>query len=351
MAAKNKKVWIDLDNSPHVLFFSPIIKELERRGYEVCVTVRDYAQAIGLADLFQLKYKKVGRHYGKNTIMKGLGTMYRAFSMMIPMKFKEKPAVAFSHGSRSQLIGATLVGIPTIVSTDYEFATPVPFTTPTLGIFPEVLPEEFVKKYFPNNKRYPGIKEDVYIQNLKTDESILEYLGIKQHEILVTIRPPATTAHYHTDKSDRLFGAIMDHIIANDDTRVVLLPRTPEQGVELKEKYTEHFQSRKMMIPDKVLDGLNLVWFSDLVISGGGTMIREAAALRVPAYSTFGGNIGSVDKFLRKDGRLTILDDISEIEEKVRLEKRDRPQTPDSSPSKAMMTIVDEVVALVEEKS
>ena len=35
---QGKKVWIDIDNSPHVPFFLPIIKELENRGAEVVLT-------------------------------------------------------------------------------------------------------------------------------------------------------------------------------------------------------------------------------------------------------------------------------------------------------------------------
>ena len=31
----NNIVWIDLDNTPHVPFFKPIIEELEKRGHEV----------------------------------------------------------------------------------------------------------------------------------------------------------------------------------------------------------------------------------------------------------------------------------------------------------------------------
>lgn len=49
-----KIIWIDLENSPHVLFFNPIIKELKRGGYKAVVTVRDYAQVIELADIFLL---------------------------------------------------------------------------------------------------------------------------------------------------------------------------------------------------------------------------------------------------------------------------------------------------------
>jgi len=37
---KDRIIWIDLDNSPHVPFFSPIIKRLESLGYQVRLTAR-----------------------------------------------------------------------------------------------------------------------------------------------------------------------------------------------------------------------------------------------------------------------------------------------------------------------
>src|SRR3954452_22710482 len=77
-----KQIWIDLDNSPHVPFFLPIIGELERRGYAVTVTARDCFQVCGLADLLRLKYRKVGRHYGKSTLLKFLGLGIRGLQLM-----------------------------------------------------------------------------------------------------------------------------------------------------------------------------------------------------------------------------------------------------------------------------
>ena len=61
-------IWIDLDNSPHVVFFKPIIEELEKCGYKVLLTTRDCFQVSGLADLYGLKYTRIGRHYGKNKL-------------------------------------------------------------------------------------------------------------------------------------------------------------------------------------------------------------------------------------------------------------------------------------------
>src|SRR5271157_4699219 len=98
-------IWIDLDNSPHVPFFAPIIKELERRGHCVTLTARDAFQVCELADLFGLTYKRVGRHYGKHRVLKAYGLGVRALQLL-PTTLSAKPDLALSHGSRSQLLVA-----------------------------------------------------------------------------------------------------------------------------------------------------------------------------------------------------------------------------------------------------
>ena len=50
--ATRKKIWIDLDNSPHVPFFRPIIDELRKRKYEVFVTARDAYQVRELTEFY-----------------------------------------------------------------------------------------------------------------------------------------------------------------------------------------------------------------------------------------------------------------------------------------------------------
>ena len=59
------KIWIDLDNTPHVPFFKPIIRELENRGHTVVLTARDAFQVCELATRMGLPYKKVGKHMEK----------------------------------------------------------------------------------------------------------------------------------------------------------------------------------------------------------------------------------------------------------------------------------------------
>jgi uncharacterized protein len=72
-------------------------------------------------------------------------------------------------------------------------------------------------------------------------------------------------------------------------------------------------------VPERAVDAQSLIAFSDLVVSSGGTMNREAVALGVPVYTTFGGRLGGVDEALIREGRLAPLTDPRALE----LEKRD----------------------------
>src|SRR5579864_9158533 len=67
-----KKVWIDIDNSPHVPFFLPIIDELRRHDIELVLTARNMYQVRELLEFFQLPCKVIGSHFGKNKILKVL---------------------------------------------------------------------------------------------------------------------------------------------------------------------------------------------------------------------------------------------------------------------------------------
>jgi len=102
-----------------------------------------------------------------------------------------------------------------------------------------------------------------------------------------------------------------------------------------------------VVIPDKVVDGLNLLWHSDLVVSGGGTMNREAAALGVPVYSIFRGKIGAVDRYLSENGRLCLLTSTEDVRNKIVVEKRTRPNKKKEINSDALDAIMDAIFGLI----
>ncbi len=346
ISTKRKKIWIDLDNTPHVPFFAPIMEELERRGYSVFLTARDCFQVWSLADLFHLKYLRIGRHYGKHKIMKAFGTTYRSLQLL-PIALRERPDLAMSHGSRSQMLAASAARIPSVVIVDYEFAKHVPGFAPTWVMVPEVIPDSSVNFGGGRVLKYPGIKEDVYVPNFKPDPSILTDLGLTDGQLIVTVRPPANEAHYHNPESEVLFATVIEVLSRSDNTKIVLVPRNERQANAIRASWPQLFADRRMIIPGHAVDGLNLMWHSDLVISGGGTMNREAAALGVPVYSIFRGTIGAVDHYLAANGRLTLLESPDDVRSKLNLTRRCRPTDVQMAPRRAMHSIVEQVEALI----
>ena len=344
---KGMRIWIDLDNSPHVPFFAPIIEELEKSGYAVLVTARDCFQVCELADLLHLKYHLVGRHYGKHTILKLAGLGWRALQLM-PEMLRFRPQLALSHGSRSQLVVANLLRIPSVTVADYEFAKIWMLVRPTWVITPEIIPSDKVHCSEDRILKYPGIKEDVYVPRFKPDSSILTTLGLERSkDLIVVIRPPATEAHYHRPETDVLFTEVLNFLGSKSQVKIILLPRNQDQAADIRAKWGALFASGRILIPSRVTDGLNLIWYSDLVISGGGTMNREAAALGVPVYSIFRGEIGAVDRYLASMGRLTLIERRQDIAEKLVLTKRDRTQITERQLSGTLNAIIAHVKTIL----
>ncbi len=322
MKGRNK-IWIDLDNSPHVPLFKPIINELNRRGYECITTSRDCFQVAGLVDLHGLKCKTIGKHYGKNSLMKVFGLVYRGLQLM-PSALKGKPLLALSHGSRSQHLAALLLGIPTIIMVDYEHVKMLPLAGSTWIITPEYIAAGSIKIDPLHMSTYPGLKEDVYVPEFRPNPAIVKELGLRGDHLIVTVRPPATEAHYHNPASESLFAEVIKHFGTMDKVTMVILPRNEKQADVIGRRWPEYISVGKAIIPDHVVDGLNLLWHSDLVISGGGTMNREAAALGVPVYSIFRGTIGAVDRYLAAQGRLVLLESPEDVRSKIIVERRDK---------------------------
>jgi predicted glycosyltransferase len=345
---ERKKIWIDLDNSPHAPFFSPIMKELQKIGYEVFITARDSSQTCGLADLFHLPYKRIGRHYGKQKVLTVAGTVFRALQLMSAVNH-EKPSLALSHGSRAQMISAWMLRVPSIVMMDYEHVKG--FLNPTWIMMPEVISSNAIKYDKEHIIHYPGIKEDVYVPSFKPDPTIRNELGINADDILITIRPPATEAHYYKPESEELFEAAIHFLGQKENIKIVILPRNDSQTDSIKTKWPKWCGDGKIVIPKHVVNGLNLIWQSDLVISGGGTMNREAAALGVPVYSIFRGQIGAVDRYLSEKGRLTLIENEDELFTKIVLERRNRSSNPPNSNNSTLQKIISVIVDILESRS
>jgi predicted glycosyltransferase len=342
-----EKIWIDLENTPHIPFFKPIIRELEQRGYTVVLTARDAFQVCELADKFGLPYKKIGRHYGKNRILKIWGLAWRSVQLL-GFVLKERPVMGLNHGARAQNVICNLFGIPTVMIMDYEHSKTPPLVRPRWEIVPEVLLSENLHAKAKNRiRKYRGIKEDVYAPEFKPDTALGGQLNLGDTDIIVTVRPPATEAHYHNPESEKFFIEFMERVMNTSGVKAVLLPRNKTQEAHIRKTWPTWFEGNKVIIPKQAVDGLNLLWHSDLVVSGGGTMNREAAALGIPVYSIFRGKSGAVDRHLQKEGKMVLIETSTDVKNKILLQRRNRKGAANGQSRHALSDIVREVEGII----
>src|SRR5208337_2114530 len=347
-SGSRRKIWIDLDNSPHVPFFRPIIDELKERGYQLLITARDAYQVKELLEYYGVEGRVIGKHYGKHKSLKALGTIWRALTLM-QLARREKPDLSLCHGSRGCLITSKALGIPMLALADYEFVAGIPWMRPNWLMVPSVVPDDDLAAHGCEILRYPGIKEDVYLPSFRPDGSLRKRLGIARDALVVMVRPPATEAHYHNPEAEVLLKAALNRFVADPAARIVLLPRNKRQDAELRAQWAERLASGKIVIPQHVEDGMNLIWNSDLVISGGGTMNREAAALGVPVYSIFRGKIGAVDRYLSQQGRLVLLESVEDVLTKiVAVPRKKSVETPTRAHAPALEAIIANIEKAVE---
>ena len=304
-APEGLKVWIDLENSPHVLFFKPVIPELENLGHTVVTTARHFCNTSALVHAKGLVAKAIGSGYdrGRTEMLKQCFWFSRVMRLR-KFALSHRFDVAVSHGSRTQAVASRWLGIPTFTTTDYEYGDLRAFRDVKCFMIPDVVPARpFVSAGISAAaiRHYQGLKENVYLSDFRPAKNIRVTLGISKKQILVTFRPASDNAHYLSGSKLSLQHVLLDQLLSRTGVHVVLLPRTARQRKVFMEKYVGR---RALQIAQDILDGPSLIYESDLVVSGGGTMVREAAVLGVPAVSCFEGRLGAVDQYLVNSGKL-----------------------------------------------
>lgn len=319
------KVWIDFDNAPHVPLLVPVARELERLGYDVFATARDFTQTVSLLDTSGINYQLLGRGFGKSRASKILSLFLRLVILLLRVRGREI-SFALSHGSRTQTVCAWLKRIPCVVMTDYEYTESWIFRTfATRILAPGAIPlAVLTERGFDQEKirQYNGLKEHLYLPDFSPDRDFRGRSGIPEDRILVTIRPPGTTSNYHDRRSEELCLALIEYLLRFEQTFLIILPKHRHERNMLVDYLRMNTREERWNIPDMPLPGLQLLWHSDLVVSGGGTMNREGALLGVPTYSIFTGRRGAVDRYLESVGKLRFVGSIEEIQS-IPVRKRD----------------------------
>ena len=80
-----------------------------------------------------------------------------------------------------------------------------------------------------------------------------------------------------------------------------------------------------IIVPEKAIDGPNIMYHADFVVGGGGSMNREAAVLGAKTYSLYAGKLSAVDRYLMDQGRMIHVSSFDDIK-KINVCKRKQPR-------------------------
>jgi len=318
------RIWIDLWAAPDPLFFRPIVQRLHMLGHSTWITAREFGETTAIAEQCGFLFSVVGRHGGRwipGKIAANLSGAYRR--AMITRKMNIDLAVSFN--SYSQGLAAKLLRIPFVTCMDYEYqpANHLAFRLASRVVVPRGFDRRALRSQggLPHKVVFfDGLKEHIAMVDFRPNTAyprVLETLGISHDDILVTMRPPASGATYHQFEND-LFGDAVEFLAQRQGVKVILLPRSKPQA-----NWYLRVGSGNVIVPPAILDGPNLVYWSDLVVGGGGSMNREAAVLGTRAYTVFRGRMAGVDEILISKGELRVIDSREDLEQ-IRLVKRPR---------------------------
>ena len=305
------RVWVDLTNPAHVVVQRPLVELLESGGHEVTLTARPLSHTTELLDDWGHPYTAIGQHGGASRAGKALAAVSRtakAFAFARGKGFD----YGLAHGSTDLPPVGRVLGIPNTTMFDYEWARlqhELNCRLATRVLVPDAIPAERLALYGarpPKLVRYPGLKEEYYLADFEPDESVLGELGLDREHVIAVVRTAPSYALYLGGSENELLPRVLRRLL-DEGAQVVVLARTDEQRRTLREL------DAGLVVPERAVDGRSLAALADLVVSAGGTMIREAAVLGTPVWSIFEGRPGAVDEQLEREGRVRFLHDPAEL--------------------------------------
>src|SRR5256714_3557599 len=251
--------------SAHVLVFRPLIELLRRRGDEVEITARDYAQTLQLLELHGLEAEVIGRHGGRSRLQKARQMTHRLGALRRWAKGRGID-IALAHGSHELTLTARPLRIPSSTTFDYQLATlqhQLGCRAATKVVVPEAIPPERLRPYGvhpPKLVQYAGLKEEYYLSDFEPDRALLQRFGVDPARVLVVLRPPPDVSLYHRH-SNPLFPQTVQHLGRSEDVQAFVLPRTEEQR-----EYVRGLALPSVIVPDGAVDAQSLIALADLVV-------------------------------------------------------------------------------------
>lgn len=292
------RIWIDIINPSHALFFNSLIPELS--SHQLDITIRDRAETVKLCKSFGINGRVVGTDY-TDPLKKSAYMVYRTLKLTTVVP-KFDVSISFENGMC--VFGSKIRGNPSILfcDNDLKFSQKKSIvqdlesdikSLASYVFIPQICRENFSTMF--DDARlitYDGCKEDIYVADYVPDPNFLDKIPFDN---FVIIRPEALASFYV--KENQTIVPELLRRFEKENINVIYLPREKEDI-----KYAE---GCKFYTPDTPLNGLDLCYYADAVLTGSGTLAREAACMGTTSVSFFpSSKLLSVDQYFVDQGRV-----------------------------------------------
>ncbi|MFX0001418.1 MAG: DUF354 domain-containing protein [Candidatus Hodarchaeota archaeon] len=310
MSLSGKRIWIDIEQPKTAIMFNSLHKMFENEGSELLITARDYDSTYQILEDFKIRHKKIGKHGGEKLENK-LETYIDRLNRLFPIikKFLPDYFVTFLSVEGTRI--AYGLKIPSIGINDEPRNEPVcKLIHPFIGniITPECIPKEwYIQLYADSDKiiRYNGLDEIAWLSDYIPNPDILTKLDLEKGKYLI-IRAEPSKASYLLDKikpEETQISKFFPHIFKEfPNYKYFLLVRSEKQEKFLLKELKTLGNEKNVIITQYLPNIVDLCFYGALVISGGGTIVRESSLLNVPSIEFFPGDSAPQEKFLIKNG-------------------------------------------------
>jgi predicted glycosyltransferase len=300
-------IWVDIINPSHALFFNSIRSGLPQK--EFYVTVRDRAETVDLVRLLGINGKIIGAD-NRDSIKKTMAMITRTVRLLMEIKdfdcslsFENGMSVGVSKikGKRSILFCDNDLKLMQQGSVTQTIESRIKFLADHT-LIPVACRDSFSTWIEGDRLRtYDGYKEDVYIADYHPDPHFMDHIPFDH---FVVLRPEALASFYVLEHMTIIPELI--RLFDHEGIKVIYLPRD--------EGDADYVKGSNALILDEPLNGLDLCYYSDAVLTGSGTMAREAACMGKCAVSFFPNKtLLSVDNELINAGKMMHSRDPEEI--------------------------------------
>ncbi len=300
------KVLLDAGVPKDSLMVAAFHVKLRKLGHQIFVTAREYESTTTLLEYFDIEYISVGRYGGKTLKGKLMADLERAIKLTEVFSEIGDLDVVIHFANPATARVSFGLGIPQIILEDTPHAQIVhrlTFPLATYVITPKCLPRELLQHMIAPDRliQYDGVDPLEWVSTFPPDSLFLNKLNLEISRPIVILRPAETYAYYYLDYSrgePLLFETRLIETILRfyPDTQILVFPRYSDQREILARKFGD-----KIKMPRRFIPAYNVVAFSTLLITGGGTMVEEGALYGVPSIYFFPKKLGYAE-YLREKG-------------------------------------------------